>query len=348
MPSSTDSPVATARLGVVRRIGDAAGHNAFTDLVRHRGRWLCAYREGAGHLSADGAIRVLASADGREWAPVARLERAATDLRDPRFVARPDGRLQLLAAAVTTADDGTATTADDGTATTAGDGAAVGDAAGRAGGRGAGPAKAFRTLTWLSADGQRWGEPTPVGERDIWVWQAAWHGGAMYGVGYATREPRFVRLYRSGDGLDLQPVVDTLFLGGYPNESGLVLGPDGTATCLLRRDREAATAQLGRARPPYRHWTWTDLGVRVGGPALLGLPDGRLVAGVRLLDGGPRTAVCAVDPHRGALTELLALPSGGDCGYPGLDWHDGLLRVSYYSSHEERTCVYLAEVTLDG
>ncbi|MFI2666278.1 hypothetical protein [Micromonospora carbonacea] len=353
MPSSTDSPVATARLGVVRRIGDAAGHNAFTDLVRHRGRWLCAYREGAGHLSADGAIRVLASADGREWAPVARLERTATDLRDPRFVARPDGRLQLLAAAVTATDAGIATATGDGAATaTAGDGAATGDAAGRAAGqaagRGAGPAKAFRTLTWLSADGQRWGEPTPVGERDIWVWQAAWHGGAMYGVGYATREPRFVRLYRSGDGLDLQPVVDTLFLGGYPNESGLVFGPDGTATCLLRRDREAATAQLGRARPPYRHWTWTDLGVRVGGPALLGLPDGRLVAGVRLLDGGPRTAVCAVDPHRGALTELLALPSGGDCGYPGLDWHDGLLRVSYYSSHEERTCVYLAEVTLDG
>lgn len=321
MPSSTHSPVATARLGTVRRIGDAAGHNAFTDLVRHRGRWLCAYREGAGHLSADGAIRVLASADGRDWSPVARLERAATDLRDPRFVTRPDGRLQLLAAAVTGHPDGPGT----------------------------GPEQtAFRTLTWLSADGQRWGEPTPVGERDIWVWQAAWHGGAMYGIGYATREPRFVRLYRSGDGLDLQPVVDTLFLGGYPNESGLVFGPDGTATCLLRRDREAATAQLGRARPPYRHWTWTDLGVRVGGPALLGLPDGRLVAGVRLLDGGPRTAVCAVDPHRGVLTELVALPSGGDCGYPGLDWHDGVLRVSYYSSHEERTCVYLAEVTLDG
>ncbi|KIR61749.1 hypothetical protein [Micromonospora haikouensis] len=340
MPSSTDSPVATARLGTVRRIGDAAGHNAFTDLVRHRGRWLCAYREGAGHLSADGAIRVLASADGRDWSPVARLERAATDLRDPRFVTRPDGRLQLLAAAVTA-------TGDDAGTGDAGTGDVAGQAAGRATGREAGPAT-FRTLTWLSADGQRWGEPMPVGERDIWVWQAVWHGGAMYGIGYATREPRFVRLYRSGDGLDLQPVVDTLFLGGYPNESGLVFGPDGTATCLLRRDREAATAQLGRARPPYRHWTWTDLGVRVGGPALLGLPDGRLVAGLRLLDGGPRTAVCAVDPHRGVLTELVALPSGGDCGYPGLDWHDGVLRVSYYSSHEERTCVYLAEVTLDG
>ncbi|MEK8105428.1 hypothetical protein NKG94_10170 [Micromonospora sp. M12] len=37
---------------------------------------------------------------------------------------------------------------------------------------------------------------------------------------------------------------------------------------------------------------------------------------------------------RGALTELVALPSGGDTSYPGLVWHDDLLWVSYYSSHE--------------
>ncbi|MDG9678819.1 hypothetical protein [Micromonospora sp. DH14] len=61
-----------------------------------------------------------------------------------------------------------------------------------------------------------------------------------------------------------------------------------------------------------------------------------------------RTAICVVDPDRGELTELIALPSGGDTSYPGLVWHDDLLWVSYYSSHEGRTCVYLAEVTLTG
>ncbi|PZF98198.1 sialidase family protein [Micromonospora deserti] len=309
-PAPTSRPAA-AEVTAVRRIGDSAPHSAFTDLVRHRDGWFCAFREGASHVSGDGVIRLLSSADGRSWTSAAVLARPATDLRDPRFVARPDGRLQLLAAAVT----------------------------------GAAP-KEFRTVTWLSDDGHRWGEPTPVGEPGIWVWQATWHAGAMYGVGYATREPRFVRLYRSADGVDLHPVVETLFLGGYPNESGLVFDPDGTATCLLRRDRDAATAQLGRARPPYREWRWTDLGVRVGGPALLRLPDGRLVAGVRRHDGGVRTAVCAVDPEPGRLTELVALPSGGDCSYPGLVWHDERLWVSYYSSHEGRTCVYLAEVAL--
>ncbi|MFC3502699.1 exo-alpha-sialidase [Micromonospora krabiensis] len=307
-PSSRTSP---AHVTAVRRIGDTAPHSAFTDLVRHGERWFCAFREGTTHVSGDGVVRVLTSVDGRSWSSAAELRRAASDLRDPHFVSRPDGRLQLFAAAAT----GETT-------------------------------KEFRTVTWLSRDGHRWGDPTPVGEPHVWVWRAGWRDGAMYGLGYATREPRFLRLYRSGDGLDLHPVVETLFSGGYPNESGLVFEPDGTALCLLRRDRDTATAQLGRARPPYRDWQWTDLGVQVGGPALLRLPDGRLLAGVRLHDGRVRTAVCALDAERGELTELVALPSGGDTSYPGLVWHDDVLWVSYYSSHEGRTSVYLAEVTL--
>ncbi|MEV4495984.1 exo-alpha-sialidase [Micromonospora arborensis] len=309
----TSSPTRrlSAEVTAVRRIGDSAPHSAFTDLVRYAGTWFCAFREARTHLSDDGVIRVLTSADGRTWTSAATIHQAGADLRDPRFVPRPDGRLQLLAAA------------------------AIGETS-----------KTFQTVTWISADGYDWGDPTPVGEPGVWVWRAAWHDDAMYGVGYATRAPRFARLYRSADGVDLEPWVPTLFEGGYPNESGLVFDPDGTAFCLLRRDGDDGSAQLGRARPPYREWRWSDLGVQVGGPALLRLPDGSLLAGVRLLDGAVRTAICAVDPERGELTELVALPSGGDTSYPGLVWHDDLLWVSYYSSHEERTCVYLAEVGL--
>ena len=35
---------------------------------------------------------------------------------------------------------------------------------------------------------------------------------------------------------------------------------------------------------------------------------------------------------------------GGDTSYPGLLWHDGVLWVSYYSSHEGKTSIYLARV----
>jgi hypothetical protein len=123
---------------------------------------------------------------------------------------------------------------------------------------------------------------------------------------------------------------------------------DGTCLCLLRRDpfRDSGSAQLGRAEPPYTEWTWQDLGVRIGGPHMIRLPDGRIVAAVRMYDRQTRTSLCWVDPEAGTLTEFLSLPSGGDTSYAGLVWHEGVLWVSYYSSHEGKTSIYLAQVRL--
>ena len=41
---------------------------------------------------------------------------------------------------------------------------------------------------------------------------------------------------------------------------------------------------------------------------------------------------------------VLSVPSGGDNSYPGLVWHDGLLWMSYYSSHEGKSAIYLARI----
>jgi len=43
---------------------------------------------------------------------------------------------------------------------------------------------------------------------------------------------------------------------------------------------------------------------------------------------------------------VLTLPSGGDCSYPGLVWHENLLWMSYYSSHEGKTSIYLAKIEI--
>jgi hypothetical protein len=43
---------------------------------------------------------------------------------------------------------------------------------------------------------------------------------------------------------------------------------------------------------------------------------------------------------------VLVLPSGGDNSYPGMAWHDGTLWLSYYSSHEGKASIYLAEIAL--
>ncbi len=303
---------AEARLLSVQRIGETAPHNAFTDLVRWRDAWWCVFREGSRHVSPDGAIRVLTSRDGTNWTSAARLASSLGDLRDPHATVTPDGRLMLYGAVALPQP---------------------------------GPVK-HRSLAWFSDSGTDWTAETVVGEPNVWLWRVAWHDGQALGVGYDTGGEKFVRLYAGRDGKQFEPVVPTLFDRPQPNETGLTFLPDGTCLCLLRRDGQPGTAQLGRARPPYRDWSWQDLGVRIGGPQLLRLPDGRLVAGVRLYDGGARMALCWLDPEAGRLTEFLKLPSGGDCSYPGLVWHGDELWVSYYSSHEGRTMVYLARVRL--
>jgi hypothetical protein len=201
-----------------------------------------------------------------------------------------------------------------------------------------------RSMVWFSEDGSRWGEGHAVADPDFWLWRVTWHEGRAYGIAYRTTPPHGTRLYRSDDGREFEAIVPTLAEEGSPNEATLVFLPDDTALALQRRETESATGLLGRSQPPYTKWSWTDLGQRIGGPNLIRLPDGRLVAAVRLYDGGARTALCWLDPETGSFEEALALPSGGDTSYAGLAWHDGRLWVSYYSSHEGRTSIYLARV----
>jgi hypothetical protein len=302
-----------AELVEVRKIWDRGPHNAFTDLTRFDGKWFCVFREGNGHVSPDGAVRVLTSADGKDWESAALLTSKTMDLRDPKVVVTPRKELMIVAAG------------------------ALNDRS----------RQSHQSLVWFSKDGKDWGDPTPVADRDYWLWRVTWHGDSALGIAYPTVKPELgIRVYRSGDGKAWEVATKSAFDKDHPNETGIVIDPDGTATALLRRDKGSATAQLGTAKPPYSEWTWKDLGVRVGGPALVRVPDVGLIAVVRLYDKTVRTGVCAVDEKAGTLTELLSLPSGGDTSYAGPVWHDGLLWVSYYASHEGKTSVYLAMVKL--
>ena len=79
----------------VRKISDAAPHNAFTDLVRLHDEWLCVFREADAHVGGDGKIRVISSRDGERWESVALIAEEGIDLRDPKFCITPDDRLML-------------------------------------------------------------------------------------------------------------------------------------------------------------------------------------------------------------------------------------------------------------
>jgi hypothetical protein len=302
----------SAELVEVRKIWDQAPHNAFTDLIRFKDEWFCVFREGRAHVSPDGALRVLTSRDGRTWSSAALITSTNGDLRDAKITETPGGELMLSGAIALPQP------------------AAV----------------KHRSLAWFSKDGKSWSAPVTIGDPNQWLWRTTWHKGIAYSVGYDTAGEKFVRLYSSKDGRRFDTLVPRLFDEGHPNETSLLFLPDDTALCLLRRDGAPGSGKLGFAKPPYTAWDWKDLGVKIGGPHQLRLPDGRIVAAVRLYDGTVRTSLVWIDPDTGKLTEFLKLPSGGDCSYAGLGWHEDLLWVSYYSSHEGKTSIYLAKVKL--
>ncbi len=305
--------VVKAELVSVRKIWEHAPHNAFTDLIRYRNEWFCVFREGEAHVSPDGALRVIRSRDGVDWQSAALLVATNGDLRDAKITVAASGDL-MLSGAVALRQPATAT---------------------------------HRSLAWFSKDGREWSEPAVIGDDNQWLWRTTWHTGTAYSIGYQTAGTnKFARLYSSKDGRRFETLVPRLFEEGYPNETSIVFEPDGTALCLLRRDGNPSSGQLGRARSPYTKWEWKDLGVKIGGPHMFRLADGRLVAAVRLYDGQVRTSLAWVDARTGKLTEFLKLPSGGDSSYAGLVMHTGLLWVSYYSSHEGKTSIYLAKVRL--
>jgi hypothetical protein len=191
-----------------------------------------------------------------------------------------------------------------------------------------------------------------------------WHEGRAYGVSYnaaarqtpaaqeAAKNTRPVsaepadwklKLVVSEDGITYETVAH-LGVPGHPNETTLRFRPDGTMLALVRREGGDTFGWIGTSKPPYREWTWHQTAHRLGGPNFVGLPDGRLWAVSRSYPGGAKTVLARMAGD--SYEPVLTLPSGGDTSYAGLVWHDRLLWVSYYSSHEGKSSIYLAKVRL--
>lgn len=317
-------------LVAVKRIWDAGEHNAFTDLVRWKDRFWCTFREAEGHVGGDGKIRVLVSVDGDTWESAALIDEAGIDLRDPKFSVTPDDRLMIVA------------------------GGSVY--------RGEKTLLGRRPRVMFSADGTTWTKPEPVLTEGEWLWRVTWHAGTCYGVSYdasqrsttaakeaaKSEQPAApgpadwkLKLFKSADGKRFE-LVSHLDVPGNPNETTLRFLEDGTLMALARREAGNKHAWIGTSRAPYTEWKWHDGGMRVGGPNFMQFPAGDLWAVVRKYEPKATTVVAQMTAEN--LKPVLELPSGGDTSYAGLVRHDDLLWISYYSSHEGKTSVYLAKV----
>ena len=313
----------------VRKIWDQGQHNAFTDLVQWRGRWWCTFRESAGHVGGDGNIRVLESADGDKWTSAALIAEKDIDLRDPKFSITPKDQLMI-----------------------------------NCGGSvylGTSQLKGRRSRVMFSNDGRTWTPPARVLGEGEWLWRVTWHQGIAYGAAYdhtagrtgGTAAPEWwLKLYSSRDGL-AWTLVTPLDVKGQPNETTLRFLPGGEMIAMVRREAGTTNGMIGRASPPYRRWTWQESNFRFGGPNFMRTPAGAWIASTRdYSESQPRstkgrTTMIARMELNGPLTPIATLPSGGDNSYAGMAWHEDRLWLSYYSSHEGKSAIYLAKIKMN-
>ncbi len=301
---------AEPQLVSVTRIWDQAEHSAFTDLIRFENQWWCTFREAKDHGSSIGKVRVITSPDGVRWEAAALMEQDGVDLRDPKLSIMPDGRLMLIMGGIVNdADDRYSTRV---------------------------PRVSFST------DGRDWTPPRKLLAEDHWLWRVTWQGDWGWSVSKLGEgsDPRRGMLYRTRDGLEWEWITEFRLPDNTWNASETTLRflPDGEMVALVRPQ------WIGTSQPPYTSWSWTKLKEKIGGPNFIRLPDGQLWASGRRYGDQARTVLARMT--RDTYEPVLTLPSGGDCSYPGMVWHDGLLWMSYYSSHEDRTSIYLAKIRL--
>jgi hypothetical protein len=312
----------------VTKIWDKAGHNAFTDLARYKNLWYLCFRESVGHVGGDGTIRILISSTGESWVDYAEVKEAGVDLRDPKFEVMPDEKRLYLVMGGSVYNGGT-------------------------------ELKGMRPRYSASQDGKVWTPPQKLLAEGDWLWRVTRHpsDGKVYGVAYnqwpttggGKPEAEWsAKMYSSGDGSVWQ-LESILNVPGRPNETTVRFLKDGRAVALVRREAGDKKGAIGVSAPPHRQWTWSQLPVPLGGPNFIELPNGMLVAGSRGFGKtpGPHMVLYKMTPE--GVQPLLELPSGGDCSYPGMVWHEGHLWVSYYSSHEGgKSAIYLAKVRVAG
>lgn len=294
-------PVRDARTG--------GRHNAFTDLVKWRGRYFLTFRNGTSHGSMDGRIFILSSQDLESWNLEAEISTSGDD-RDPKFLVTHE-RLFLFFPSRTSISP-------------------------RHGG----------TLVSSSADGRNWSKPQKAFLENFTFWRPKEFQGLFYVAAYyyggVPLEERRVELLKSKDALHWES-LSTIHRDGS-SETALLFFPDGRLLAAVRRKEKPAA--LAKSKLPFEAWEISDLNAPLHGPAIIEM-GGKIYAAGRkhLKEGGAQTAFYILEDEQ--LKEILTLPSGGDTSYPGfLPMGEDKLVMSYYSSHEGPASIYLAEVAL--
>lgn len=301
-PENASTPVVS-----IDKVFTDGRHNAFTDLVEWRGACYLAFRNATGHGSFDGDLVILKSADRKKWAPAVRIATPGDD-RDPSFLAT-DRRLFVYF-----------------------------------------PTRFKTERTELHAyvsftdDGARWSPPAECYDRSYVVWKPKAFGGRFYAgahviptTGNRTRQSELVE---SVDGLTWRRVA-VIHAVKTESETAIHFFPSGRAMALVRNQAMPRHGWACFADPPYQKWSAEQVPMRFEGHNIWALGDQLLVGSRYFERSESRTALLLY--HNGTFNRYAVLPSGGDTSYVGMVPLDAdRILVSYYSSHEGPSSIYVA------
>ncbi len=290
-------------------------HNAFTDLIRWNGSYYLCFRHGGSHMSMDGEIRVMKSADLKTWKPCGVLDTFGDD-RDPHFVAGDDRLFVYFGTWDLEHESGH-------------------------GLPNRGTVKSYFATT---QDGENWSKVQGVYEAPFWLWRVRRHDGFFYSPAYTALRPtppfRETRLLRSTDGLNWT-AVGTVTIDRMSGEADVFWLPGGEVWLISRTGDKAGDAEWFHSDAQMTKWTGKATGVLIHSPAIASWNNRVFVAGRGRDQSGYVTKLWEI--AGGKFVDLLTLPSGGDTGYPGLiadpkslDAAVPSFFISWYSQHEIR------------
>jgi len=311
----------------VQKIWDQSPHNAFTDLLRFKNKFYCTFREGPGHVSGPtGNARILSSLDGKNWQNIASFKLDGMDVRDPKLSITPDKRIMVLID-VETYKDGKVETR-----------------------------KPY--VSYSDKNGENFSQPEPskvdpkIAVKSDWVWRVTWNKGTGYAIDY---QPGAIFLLKTTDGKYFEN-VSKIDIDGSPNECTIRFDKNGKMYVLVRREEGDKKGVLAICDFPYTTWQFRKLKFQLGGPDFIFLNDHTLLIGSRYYSADQveqkklnitKTAVFVTDIKGNVLKIIPIDESGGDTSYPGMLLYKNNLWFSYYSSHEGKTSIYLAKLSLD-
>ncbi len=311
---------------IVNKIWDKEAHNAFPDLFKFKGNLYCAFREGANHVDNNntGKVRVMRSKNGSNWETVALFSMKGADVREARLSVTPDGKLMaILAAGVW----------KDGSYLSLSPYVAYSDKKGNS----------FGALEKITVEDSG-------GPAIDWIWRVTWHKGIGYGVMYRIRGDRKAaeweaHLLSTKDGKNYT-IIKQLAIDGNPNESTIRFDENDEMFIVVRREAGDQNGVLARSAFPYTNWSFNAIDFKLGGPNFLFLNKKQIILGSRFRENKTSSTRLFVMDLNAKVLKTIILPSGGDTSYPGMVLEKNKLWVAYYSSHEGKSSIYLAQVPL--